>query len=65
MENRHKAEKTYFAQNAKAIALLFMENRHKAQKTYFDQNAKAIALLSHQSVKINDKRLMLIKIERL
>jgi len=29
MEHRHKAEKTYFAQNAKAIGLLFMENREK------------------------------------
>ena len=53
MENRQKVQKSYFDQNAKAIALLFMENRHKAQKTYFDQNAKAIVLLSHQSVKVN------------
>jgi len=47
MEHRHKAEKTYFAQNAKAIALLFMENRHKAEKTNFAQNGQAIALLFH------------------
>ena len=58
MENRHKAEKTTFAQNVRAIALLLMENRHKAEKTYFAQNAKAIALLSHQSVKINNKGLV-------
>ena len=47
MENRHKAQKSYFAQNAKAIALLFMENRHKAEKTYFAENAKDIALPFH------------------
>ena len=47
MDNRHKAQKSYFDQNAKAIALLFMENRHKAETTYFAQNAKAIALLFH------------------
>ena len=45
MENRHKAQKSYFHQNAKAIPLLFMENRHKAEKTNFAQNATAIALL--------------------
>ena len=57
MENRHKAQQSYFDQNAKAIALPFMENRNNAQKTYFDQNARAIALPSHQSVKINNNGL--------
>jgi len=51
MENRHKAEKTTFAQTVKVIALLFMENRHKAQKTYCAQNAKAIALLFHLTLR--------------
>ena len=47
MENIHKAEKTNFAQNVKAIALLFMENRHKAEKIYFDETGSAIALHFH------------------
>ena len=47
MENRHEAEKSYFDQNAKAIALLFMEKKQNADKTYFSQNGKAIALLFH------------------
>ena len=51
MEHRHKAEKTYFAQNAKAIALLFMENRHKADKIYFDETGRAIALHFHLKVR--------------
>ena len=42
-----------------------MENRHKAEKTYVAQNAKGYSRTFSSKSEINDKRLILIKVERL
>ena len=64
MEHRHKAEKTYLAQNAKAIALLFMENREKPDELILVTMQRLYPYFSWK-IDITQKRLILLKMDRL